>query len=207
MEDALLSSGLTLDEEAESSTRWSGHSNPTGHIDHILFTLGHGVTHRFTQIHEDSLWFGTTDHRPVISASFQLPHGRPEGHPTLPMIYPKDLNLGDADEIERYVVELRSRWVALELPTADATPDEVSAILLNMSHILYSSTEAVVGKARPQTATYKDGWSPQLLAYKTHLTALTEIRRHLLGENTATNGRRHTLPLAFVSKSIAGSPP
>ena len=196
MEDALLSSGLTLDEEAESSTRWSGQSNPTGHIDHILFTPGHGVTHRFTQIHEDSLWFGTTDHRPVIAA-FQLPHGRPEGHPTLPMIYPKDLNLGDDDEIERYVVELRSRWVALELPTADATPDEVSAILLNMSHILYSSTEAVVGKARPQTATYKDGWSPQLLAYKAHLTALTEIRRHLLGEK-----HRHKWEAAHIASGI-----
>jgi hypothetical protein len=99
LEEAVLVSGITEEEEASTHTRWSGAATPTGHIDHVLFSPLHGLVHHITAIHDDSLWHGITDHRPKITA-FSCPGGSPDGSPVLTTVYPKDIKISDLAEVE-----------------------------------------------------------------------------------------------------------
>ena len=77
---------------------------------------------------------------------------------------------------------------------------------------MYASTEAVVREACPKPATYKDGCIPQLLAYKAHITALTEIRsKWELGQVAVGIGQQidlwvSTNWIALASEGIAPVP-
>ena len=64
-QEAVLCSGLSEHEEETTYIRWSGPANPTGHIDHVLYSPGRGAEHMGTFIHEEPLWYDITDHRPV----------------------------------------------------------------------------------------------------------------------------------------------
>ena len=182
MSEAILSSGVTEEVERNSFTRWSGPSRPTGHIDHVLHSPDRELTLSITKILDDSMWFGITDHRPV-QAAFKLDGGAPDSTPTRAVVYPVDLELKDKAQLEEFRATLTEMWQSVPQPTADATMVELSGLLRRMSETLYAAAETAVGKPRKFPPKFKDGWSPTYIAMKAQLTALTEIRRHLLGEH------------------------
>ena len=66
-----------------------------------------------------------------------------------------------------------------------------------MSETLYAAAEAVVSTAKPHRSSFKDGWSPEYIAIKAHLTALTEIRRHLQGANHRPKWHASFIPIGI----------
>jgi hypothetical protein len=65
-----------------------------------------------------------------------------------------------------------------------------------MSETLYASTKAVMPTSKP-TRNFKDGWSPEYIAIKAQLTALTEIRRHLQGANHRQKWHTTFIPIGI----------
>ena len=79
----------------------------------------------------------------------------------------------------------------------DATQAELATQLRVMSETLYAAAEAVVSTAKPHRSSFKDGWSPEYIAIKAHLTALTEIRRHLQGANHRPKWHASFIPIGI----------
>ena len=194
--DTLLTSSIDREEESSTYTRWSGPSHPTGHIDHVCYSPDRAITPTSTHTLDSSLWFGLTDHRPKQTA-FTVNGGSPDRTVVVPdVLYPVDLNIKNKAQVEDFQRELSLRWQNLPQLSGNATQTELASHLRLMSETLYASTKAVMPTSKP-TRNFKDGWSPEYIAIKAQLTALTEIRRHLQGANHRQKWHTTFIPIGI----------
>ena len=93
--------------------------------------------------------------------------------------------------------ELTERWMKLHTAAPDSTQAELAMQLRVMSETLYAAAEAVVSATKSNRSFFKDGWSPEYIAIKAHLTALTEIRSHLQGANHRPKWHTTFIPIGI----------
>ena len=90
-----------------------------------------------------------------------------------------ELTLKDKAEVQRYQDIMSEKFSEVNLPDTD--PAE---IIHHLSKLSYQAVQEAQSdkKHRPGfRSPYKDGWSPEAIAHMSHLRALVEIRRDIIG--------------------------
>ena len=160
------------------STYYSG-LRPTSHIDHIFFRDQRNLYQVTSIVHDDPIWHGVTDHRPVI-AMFRVDGGCPNLKPTAEVFYPKDVPTDNPAKLQDYKDSLSATLARLpaKIPT---DPDQILEELRYLSLTMPETVEHILGAPKIPKRHYRHGWSPGYMLLKTHLSTLVTIRRHLLG--------------------------
>ena len=154
-------------------------------IDHIIHRPNQHLEWKAVAVVTGSVWADVSDHRPLI-CRYSLHHHTPDEEPgatALSHIEYVELPLRNKPVCKRFSEEL-TRWMTRTPTWTDGY--EAGAFLHAISTQSVTVTRRVIHGIQKKRARQKDGWSPQFIALKTHLSALLEIRRHVLGQKGRT---------------------
>ena len=132
---------------------------------------------------QGSTWLAISDHLPLwahdVLPSVHAPTATP-----LAKVAPREfieLPLTDKEIGMRFAADM-DKW----LTEAPAWEDgfEAGQFLHRLSTMSTRVTKQIAkGLQRSLRSSFKNGWSPCFVAYKANLTAMLEVRRHLLGQH------------------------
>ena len=135
-----------------------------------------------------------SDHRPIWAQYTHTRKSQQGGKAERLRLLRTALTLKDRAKVQRYQDIMSEKFSAANLEHME--PVE---IIRHLSKLSYDAVQEAQPdkKHRPGfRSPYKDGWSPEAIAYKIHLRALIEIRRHVFGYHKrrkwTTNNRHYS---------------